>query len=515
MVRTSNYFKASPADKILDGDIPVPMRVRARRLWSYPCRFALATHMAAVLLLAISKEVPEIADYVFWTLLPFIFCFLPTTGAVILKSFRRFLGTIVGGLASMACLWLNPGNKSAFLMQCFIITFFGKLASTSPKIGYAGQVFGLTWDIVVWSTWVSGSSDFYDALELGAWRMSMTTLGTVLSVIGALLLFPAHATRQLENRIAETILCTTEMSVLSMEHHLQHLCTEGEKSCDLGCTDTADEDVTMLCSHSNLEASVRQSAAQRNALFTEAQAERWLVHRRVMNLAALQASSASLLTVAASTESIGHASCPEEYLAAGHFLSSSYVNGPLLHKSICKVIGLLRDEAVSLALLLQGVRAPHRKLGQNRLRSAVRKLERHFRMNRKEILAQGKMPSLYPVGLLCFYAQMHGLSQYADEWMKLTDELFPPSEADANRGSLLSGDESVSEFGIADDCDDAADIGCSKDGADAAEVVGRPTETCTKSLMHDRFKDAPEETDSTSLAFGTSAGTETPFYLSV
>eukprot|EP00747_Dinoflagellata_sp_TGD_P216840 gnl/TRDRNA2_/TRDRNA2_89322_c0_seq1.p1 gnl/TRDRNA2_/TRDRNA2_89322_c0~~gnl/TRDRNA2_/TRDRNA2_89322_c0_seq1.p1 ORF type:complete len:548 (+),score=43.90 gnl/TRDRNA2_/TRDRNA2_89322_c0_seq1:82-1644(+) len=410
----SEYFKMRPVDALLDHGASSDFRTRLRRHLKLPLHVALCTHLATILLVVVGKEVPDVSKYVFWALLPCIICLLPTTGAAVLKSKRRAGGTLLGGVAALACLYCNPQNQPAFFMQCLIVAGVAKYSSMSSSIDYGGICFGLTWQFVVLSERDpdNANNDSTDtALVVALWRIGASLLGTSLATIGSLLLFPRHATVEFQKRTAEAVLCVTEVCVLATE--------DGVVEPGVGCEDTDGNFASkttsdVLSSVVDLESFVRASAAHRLEVLAQGEAERRLVPRHVANLDALHQASKALAAAAVVVYSTVSRRTPHEQAAARAFMAEGA--GVVLKRSILKTHEALRNAALALALQLRGVRAPHGKTSKNEVGKALRLMQRSLRRARKEAVESGAMASLVMQNIDRFYAQIDRLSK-AGPWL--------------------------------------------------------------------------------------------------
>ena len=215
----------------------------AARCHASSVRYSLCwkTHTTKAILYALKTQVPETDKYVFWSLLPSLLCFLPTTGAVLLKSSRRAAGTIAGGAVAIATLWYSPLNREATVVQCFVVTFVGRYASFNPRVEYGGITFALTWHVVVLSNFASGIDDVEESIHVALWRIAMTFAGCVVAMIGSFVLFPSHATVQYEYLTAQALLCSTEVCVLATKD------VEHSSSCP--CAQSAAQRLKLLSCH--------------------------------------------------------------------------------------------------------------------------------------------------------------------------------------------------------------------------------------------------------------------------
>eukprot|EP00929_Paragymnodinium_shiwhaense_P054779 TRINITY_DN27451_c0_g1_i1.p1 TRINITY_DN27451_c0_g1~~TRINITY_DN27451_c0_g1_i1.p1 ORF type:complete len:952 (-),score=190.23 TRINITY_DN27451_c0_g1_i1:137-2992(-) len=408
------FFKAKPADTILDGGVTQPLRRRARRLMKYPLRLCVTCHLAAIML----KELERFLPYGFWALLPCILCFLPTTGAVVQKSMRRVAGTMLGGVASLVCIYWSSYNPPALLTQLCVVTFVGKYASLTGSIGYAGLTFALTWHIVVLGSWDSDASESTEGLAIAAWRVGMTTFGSMIAVICSLMLFPNHATVMFEHLCAETILCTTEVCVIMGEGTMRtHALGEATHHLDeqgFQTTDVAD-----------LEAFCRSSGTERLALMKEGDAEAWLVPRFCPCLELLQTSANNLAQAAAAFRCNGSRDglILATEVVVQRWLAIAEKHGSTVQHHCARLQETLRQATLSLALRLRGVRAPRAKTHTVKLRRTLQAFQSSFELARQQVLASGQMHDLCVRGLDTFYATIYNITKYVETWLLLEREL--------------------------------------------------------------------------------------------
>lgn len=455
----AEYFKPKPTDAILDEDCgdALPFWARARPLLRFPLRLSLCCHLCATLLLMAKSELPDVYDKGLWAVLPCVLCFLPTTGAAMLKSFRRALGTIAGGAVSLICLYGNPNNPPALFTQLFIVTFIAKYASQSKTVDYAGLTFGLTWHVVVLTRWNDETAGSTDALHVALWRIGMTTAGSIFAAMCSMLFFPTHATVEFEHRSADALLCATEMTVLGTSGlipadvhaavDLARLATKEAEETYPGtprtsrCTTT--DGIAVICEDDDekehrmrlMEGFARSNITDCKALLVEADAESIVVPRRLGSLDKLQDAIGPLINCAASLHSNKIRADPSEDLCevARVFMTSSK-HGMAFAQSILSIRQCLHTSAVSLALQLRGMRIPKPAEKIRDLRRALRQVQHHFSLARKTLLEDGLMPQLIPKGILGFYSQVHGLASFAKLWLDFEEDLFEEARRSRPRG---------------------------------------------------------------------------------
>lgn len=445
----SKYFVANPAEAILERGSPSHFKARARRFLKYPFRLALASHIAAIGLIAVGHELPYVKQYAVWVLLPCIICFLPTTGAGLQKSARRFVGTLFGSAVALGCVYWNPRNPPALISELLIVTFAGKYASTFPSIGYGGLVFGLTWDVVVLGTWNSAISESFNGLVFALMRCGMTLAGVCLTVAFSLVLFPNHATTHFERLCAEALLCTTEVCVItsrvllskseSGECNLSPVMAERTSIVFEELPEQSPDDAYVA----ELEFSVRSGITGRVVLLQEAEAERWLVPRVFRDLQALQESSEKLANVAAALWRNSAVFDGEGGVRCMDLFTSAPKHGPVLRLSIRRMQEVLRQAALGLANQLRRVRTPGVVVSRQKLQHSLEALEYDFAMTRQEVYENGSMLALMSGcldgslngsgGLDALYMAIYGLCKFATVWLK-TEALLSSEEPKADEG---------------------------------------------------------------------------------
>ena len=128
---------------------------------------------------------------------------LPTYGAALRKMILRIVGVIIGGaLTLLAIIIVTPNFETlpAYMMALFVVFFISSYASlSSGRISYAGKQIGTTFALAF--AGLSPAFDVYAPL----WRIWGVLLGTLVTGIVFLLLWPEYAGDSLLPRLRKVI----------------------------------------------------------------------------------------------------------------------------------------------------------------------------------------------------------------------------------------------------------------------------------------------------------------------
>ena len=148
---------------------------------------------------------------------------LPTYGAALRKMILRIVGVIIGGaLTLLAIIIVTPNFETlpAYMMALFVVFFISSYASlSSGRISYAGKQIGTTFALAF--AGLSPAFDVYAPL----WRIWGVLLGTLVTGIVFLLLWPEYAGDSLLPRlrkvIRDTLALTPGGSAANTEDEIQ------------------------------------------------------------------------------------------------------------------------------------------------------------------------------------------------------------------------------------------------------------------------------------------------------
>ena len=134
---------------------------------------------------------------------------LPTYGAALRKMILRIAGVIVGGaLTLLTIIIVTPNFETllAYMMALFVVFFISSYSAlSSGRISYAGKQIGTTFALAF--AGLSPAFDVYAPL----WRIWGVLLGTVVTGIVFLLLWPEYAGDSLLPRLRKVIRDTLSM----------------------------------------------------------------------------------------------------------------------------------------------------------------------------------------------------------------------------------------------------------------------------------------------------------------
>jgi len=433
LVDCKAYFPPSRSDSILQRPTPT-LFMRFRRNARHPLRLTVAIHSAVLWLLLIREfDSGPAAKYGFWALLPCIFCFLPTTGAVITKAGRRILGTIVGAGLAILSIWCNKGNGVAFGSQLFIVAGATKYQmARGPLTGYAGGVMGLSWCIVALGSWDTfNEKAWYDA---ALWRLVMTTAGSVYCILVSVMLFPNHATKLFEQGIADALVCGIEAGVSTLENALEPVqaAQPGEATAEANAE--AQEHLAFMLT----------TLAQTSKQLVKLDAERPFVSRHVSDLPAVQQCTDRVASMAQVLVAEAVAVCdPASAQVKRHLLVGMNALSTELQQSLVQCCKAIRTFAHVAANLIH----PARKLGRSRvhdisadsaitLKVARSKVEAAFSAVRGEIIAEGQLPTLLEQGLENCYSLLFVLDEFLAACMELEDKISGPEDCTVVKSNL-------------------------------------------------------------------------------
>lgn len=376
---------------------------RLRRNSAHPLRLALTNHSAALLLMILQRADVAASPFVLWALLPCNLCFLPTTGAVVLKSLRRAMGTVVGASLALASLSINPAHAPALFSQLFIVAGVAKyLSICGPLYDYSGLIVGLTWCILVLGNWELKDQSM--VLELIFWRIIMTISGVVWVILGSFLIIPNHATRNFESKISEALLCSTEVCVQSLRGSLSSEPTNASQNAKLSF--------------------MQATLGETRRLLLEVEAEGFLVKRRVAELRKVQERAEMLANATAVCAAVGREIGPNANAGAIEYcLSSDTTGGEDLQEAFSEGFNALRACTSKLVDKFNARHSMHYarrySLGEVSLVEAKANLYNSFCTVRSCMFRAGDLSKVMYQGLRFFWAVIYSMDDFLGAFIGL------------------------------------------------------------------------------------------------
>ncbi|EER01731.1 hypothetical protein Pmar_PMAR008197 [Perkinsus marinus ATCC 50983] len=230
------------------------------RRFIFPLRFSLTLFAVAISMIVWGMYSETVRLHGFWAVIPVYVSFLPTAGASLLKGTRRICGTLLGGIASVICIFANPGNKAAFFCEMILVVFMGRLAQCDTRVGYAGSI-------------LTPGETQTQMLLTALWRFIFTTCGVLITSFSSCFIFPEFAASKLDRASARMLekVADRVLSALDVFHGQLKALSEGNDS-------SADDDQTVtstIISDDREAFGVEdfQSMAERSSLLDDAKME--------------------------------------------------------------------------------------------------------------------------------------------------------------------------------------------------------------------------------------------------
>ena len=172
--------------------------------YRYAFRSALAQQIMTQLLLLLAKSYPSrVTSYLFWALVPVVANFLATVGAGLTVGSRNVAGCLLGATLGVLTALTNSGNRQAIYLEMLIICFTSKFLSTNSHWNVAVLTFASTWNVL--SIPNMHIEELKLLLTLISYRISLTTLGVLVSAILSVILFPSFAASVLRKATARSV----------------------------------------------------------------------------------------------------------------------------------------------------------------------------------------------------------------------------------------------------------------------------------------------------------------------
>ncbi|TLY47577.1 MAG: hypothetical protein E6K54_04045 [Gammaproteobacteria bacterium] len=149
------------------------------------------------LLISYSFKLPLQGRWVVITILV-VMCAQSRVGAILQKSYMRFIGTVIG--ASVACLtlWLvYPNVALTIFILCIATAVFSYIADSPSNWSEAGPLGAVTLIIIV----ISQNPNFYTVLS----RFLEINLGIIIALLVSRFIWPLHSRTQLRSILIDTL----------------------------------------------------------------------------------------------------------------------------------------------------------------------------------------------------------------------------------------------------------------------------------------------------------------------
>ncbi len=174
-------------------------RVQLRRLDNDRLVHSLKTAIALLFGLLISYlfKLPLQGRWVVITILV-VMCAQSRVGAILQKSYMRFLGTVIGASVASLTLWLvYPNVALTIFILCIATAVFSYIADSPSTWSEAGPLGAVTLIIIV----ISPNPNFYTVMS----RFLEINLGIVIALLVSRFIWPLHSRTQLRSILIDTL----------------------------------------------------------------------------------------------------------------------------------------------------------------------------------------------------------------------------------------------------------------------------------------------------------------------
>lgn len=174
-------------------------RLQLRRLDSDRLVHSLKTAIALLFGLLISYlfKLPLQGRWVVITILV-VMCAQSRVGAILQKSYMRFLGTVIGASVASLTLWLiYPNVAFTILILCLATAVFSYIADSPSTWSEAGPLGAVTLIIIV----ISPNPNFYTVMS----RFLEINLGIIIALLVSRFIWPLHSRTQLRYILMDTL----------------------------------------------------------------------------------------------------------------------------------------------------------------------------------------------------------------------------------------------------------------------------------------------------------------------
>ena len=177
----------------------IQWRHQLRRLDSDRLVHSLKTAIALLFGLLISYlfKLPLQGRWVVITILV-VMCAQSRVGAILQKSYMRFLGTVIGASVASLTLWLvYPNVAFTILILCVATAVFSYIADSPSTWSEAGPLGAVTLIIIV----ISPDPNFYTVMS----RFLEINLGIIIALLVSRFIWPLHSRTQLRYILIDTL----------------------------------------------------------------------------------------------------------------------------------------------------------------------------------------------------------------------------------------------------------------------------------------------------------------------
>jgi uncharacterized membrane protein YccC len=174
-------------------------RHQLRRLDNDRLVHSLKTAIALLFGLLISYlfKLPLQGRWVVITILV-VMCAQSRVGAILQKSYMRFLGTVIGASVASLTLWLvYPNVAFTILILCLATAVFSYIADSPSTWSEAGPLGAVTLIIIV----ITPNPNFYTVIS----RFLEINLGIIIALLVSRFIWPLHSRTQLRYILIDTL----------------------------------------------------------------------------------------------------------------------------------------------------------------------------------------------------------------------------------------------------------------------------------------------------------------------
>jgi uncharacterized membrane protein YgaE (UPF0421/DUF939 family) len=127
-----------------------------------------------------------------------VMCAQSRVGAILQKSYMRFLGTVIGASVASLTLWLvYPNVALTILILCVATAVFSYIADSPSTWSEAGPLGAVTLIIIV----ISQNPNFYTVIS----RFLEINLGIIIALLVSRFIWPLHSRTQLRYILIDTL----------------------------------------------------------------------------------------------------------------------------------------------------------------------------------------------------------------------------------------------------------------------------------------------------------------------
>lgn len=149
------------------------------------------------LLLSYLFKLPLQGRWVVITILV-VMCAQSRVGAILQKSYMRFIGTVIGAGVASVMLWLiYPNVVFTILILCVATVVFSYIADSPSAWSEAGPLGAVTLIIIV----ISQNPNFYTVIS----RFLEINLGIIIALLVSRFIWPLHSRTKLRSILVETL----------------------------------------------------------------------------------------------------------------------------------------------------------------------------------------------------------------------------------------------------------------------------------------------------------------------